>query len=305
MPYQSRSASPRRNSYRKITACSMLAAALGSLSAPIVTTTGILGFLAEDSVARGDDSDLRTKAHTLRLMSKAISLDVQDQPLEEIIDYIMDVTNAELEPVYLDSISSTGMDPETLITLRATEVPAISLLERILKKAERIESIGEEYTWQFTDIGSIQCGPKSVLNEDQRIEIYDIADLLLVIPSFDNAPNFNISGGGGGGGGGGGRSSPFSGSSGDVDIESSAERSTSLISLIESSVEPDQWESAGGNGATMTTYGTSLVITAPDYIHRQIAGYEFWPSRLHTIKARGNQRSIQIKPDPKAKFSSP
>jgi hypothetical protein len=40
------------------------------------------------------------------------------------------------------------------------------------------------------------------------------------------------------------------------------------------------------------------VISAPDYIHRQIVGYDFWPARLHTIRAKGDQRWIQVKPDP-------
>ncbi len=272
----------------------MLAAALGSLSAPVITTTGILGFLNEDTLAAGDKSEARAKAQTLRLMSKPITLDIEDQPLEEVLDYIMQVTGAELEPVYLDSISSTGMDPDTLLTLRVTDIAAISLLERVLKKAERIESIGEEYTWQFTDIGSIECGPKSVLNINSRIELYDISDLIMAVPDFDNAPDFNISSGGGSGG-----SSPFSGSTGDVDIESSGERATSIINLIQTSVEPAQWANTGGSGATLTVYGTSIVVTAPDYIHRQIVGYDFWPARLHTVRAKGDQRWIQIKPDPK------
>lgn len=274
----------------------MLAAALGSLSAPaVLATTSVLGFLTEDGTAQSDPSESRAKAQTLRLMSKPVTLDVQDQPLVDLLDYLVDVTGAELEPVYLDTVTLAGMDPDAPLTLRVTEVPAISVLERILKKAERIDGIGEEYTWQFTDIGTIECGPKSALNENQRVELYDIADLLLVIPSFDNAPEFNVGSGGGGSGGG----SPFSGSSGDVDIPSSAERADAIISLIQTNVEFDQWSSNGGDGASLTVYGTSLVVTAPDYIHRQIAGYDFWPARLHTIKTSGNKRSIHIKPDPK------
>ncbi len=277
----------------------MLAAALGSLSTPaIISSTGILGFMANETIAQSASSETRAKAATLRLMSKPVTLDVQDQPLEDILNYIVDVTGAELEPIYLDSLASTGMDPSTLLTLRVTNVAAISVLERVLKKTERIESIGEEYTWQFTDIGTIECGPKSVLNENARIELYDIADLIMAVPDFDNAPDFNISSSGGGGGGGGGGSSPFSGSSGDVDIESSAERSTRIITLIESSVEPDQWATAGGTGASLNVYGTSLVINAPDYIHRQIVGYDFWPARLHSVRNTPNGQSIRIKPDP-------
>ncbi len=283
----------------KLTACSMLAAALGSLSAPgIIATTGVLGFLAEESSAeqrQSRTSDAQEKASTLRLLSKAITIDVEDQPLEELIDFIISVTGAQIEPVYLESIASSGMDPATPISLRVTNVAAITVLERILKKAERIEGIGEDYTWQLTEIGSIECGPKSVLNENQRVELYDIADLIFVAPDFDNAPQFNIQSSGGGGSG----TSPFSGSGQNITMESSADRTQRIIDLLESSVEPDQWANAGGDGASLTVYGTSLVVSAPDYIHRQIVGYDFWPARLHTIRAKGDQRWIQIKPDPK------
>lgn len=278
----------------KLKASAMLAAALGSLSAPaVISSTGILGFIAEEATAQSTDDETRAKAKTLRLMSKAITLDVEDQPLEDVLNYLMDTTGAELEPIYIDSISSSGMDPDTLISLRVNKVAAISVLERVIKKAERIESIGEEYTWQFTDIGTIECGPKSVLNINSRIELYDISDLIMAVPDFDNAPDFNISSGGGGSSG-----SPFSGSTGDVDIESSGDRASRIINLIQTSVEPAQWANTGGSGATLTVYGTSIVVTAPDYIHRQIVGYDFWPARLHTIRAKGDQRWIQIKPDP-------
>jgi hypothetical protein len=284
---------PRNNP--RITACSMLAAALGSLSAPaVVASTGVLSFLAEETIASSNTSESEEKTRTLRQMSKPISLDVEDQPLEDIINFLMDVTEAQIEPIYLDGIASSGMDPETLLSLRVSNVPAITVLERVLKKAERIEGIGEEYTWQFTDIGSIECGPKTVLNENQRIELYDIADLIMVVPDFDNAPQFNIQSSGGSSGGG----SPFSGGGTQIQIESAADRSQRIIDLIQSSVEPDQWANAGGDGASLTVYGTSLVISAPDYIHRQIVGYDFWPARLHTIRAKGDQRWIQVKPDP-------
>jgi hypothetical protein len=277
----------------------MLAAALGSLSAPaLITTTGMLGFLAEDTIAaQGNNSESQAKAQTLRMMSKAITLDVQDQPLEDIMNFIIDVTGAELEPVYLDSLASTGMDPTTLLSIRVTNVPALSVLERVLKKTERIEGIGEEYTWQLTEIGSIECGPKSVLNENQRVELYDIADLIFVAPDFDNAPQFNIQSSGGGGSG----QSPFSGGGTNITMESSGDRSQRIIDLLESSVEPDQWANAGGDGASLTVYGTSLVVSAPDYIHRQIVGYDFWPARLQSVRAKGDKRWIQVKPDPTLK----
>jgi hypothetical protein len=285
-----------------IKVCSMLAAAMGAMSAPTVLSTGVLSFLNETTTAEDSEDKLlaRTKANTLRMMSKPITLEAEELPLEDILNYISTVTEAELEPIWIDdSFDALGMDPGTLISIRVDNAPALSVLERVLKRAERIEGIGSEYTWQLSDIGTIECGPKTALNEHQRIELYDIADLILVIPDFDNAPDFNLQSALSSGGSGGGGSGPFGGGGGqDVDIEPQGERAQKIIDLIESTVEPDQWANAGGDGASLTVYRTSLIINAPDYIHRKIGGYDFWPSRLHRVRTSGSQRWIEVKPDP-------
>ncbi|MBL4591244.1 MAG: hypothetical protein JKY96_04725 [Phycisphaerales bacterium] len=252
-----------------------------------------------------DDAYTRqAKRDNLRLMSKAITLDVVDQPVEDVFRFLADVTGADLEPIYLDNnaTSAEGIDRETLITLKATNVPAIALLERILDRTNRIEQPGDDYTWQFTDSGSIEFGPKSELNRNQRLEIYDIADLLFIVPTFDNAPQFNLQSAiqqGRGGGGGGGGTSPFSNSNDDIDTTSDAERAAQIQNLIETTIEPDQWANAGGDGASITIYGDNFIVTAPDYVHRQIDGYDFWPSRLTQVRFKDGQRDVRIKGDPK------
>jgi len=283
------------------TLCSMLAAAIGSLSAPALlgVPAWAIGALGAPAQAQDDRETNRRKAETLRAMSRRITLDVEGQPLEDIFVFLQRVTGADLEPVYRRGVGTEGMDPSTPITLRLREVPALAALERVIEHAEREDGLGAEYTWQFTNLGTLQCGPKSELNRESRIEIYDIADLLLVIPEFDNAPDFNLQQSGGGGGG----QSPFSGSSDDIDLEPQGERAQRLVDLIQLSVEPAQWASAGGSGARLTVYNTSLVIDAPDYIHRQIGGYEFWPARLQRARTREGRREMEVRADPR--FAEP
>ena len=50
----------------------------------------------------------------------------------------------------------------------------------------------DAFEWQFTDYGSIECGPKARLNENSRVELYDVSDLLYLVPDFDNAPEFDL-----------------------------------------------------------------------------------------------------------------
>ncbi len=246
----------------------------------------------------------KAKRDNLRRMSKVVTIEVEDQPIEDIFQFLADVTGADLEPIYLnDETSVAGIDPETLITFKATNIPAITVLERILARANRIEQPGDDYTWQFTEWGSIEFGPKAELNRNQRVEIYDIADLLFVVPDFNNPPTFTIQSTTTGRGGGGG-TPPFTNTNTNTDTPDSQERIDKLINLLQTTIEPDQWADMGGDGGAITVFGTSLIITAPDYVHRQIDGYSFWPARLTQARTVDGKRQVRIKGDPKYRKSS-
>ncbi len=250
-----------------------------------------------------DDDQLRqTKRDLLIALSKPVSLDVTDQPIENLFRFLADVTGAELEPIFLSDSNpdAGGMDPATQVTIKVSEVPALTVLERVLSRAQRAEATGDEYTWQFTEYGTIEMGPKAELNRNKRLEIYEVADLLYVVPDFDNAPDFDlqsaVQAAGGGGGGGGGRS-PFSGGGNqDAQIKSLKDRADELSNLLTSTIEPDQWAQLGGDGAIIKFYNKSYIVTAPDYIHREIAGYSFWPSKLQQVRKIDGQRQVKILP---------
>jgi hypothetical protein len=271
---------------------------------PLIATSTIAissNTAVAQSVTSSDDAETRkAKREVLTKLSKKITIDVEDQPIQDLFSFLNDVTGAEIEPIYLnDDLSVEGIDPETPITLKVNEIAALVVLERILLRAQRIEGIGEEYTWQFTDYGTIECGPKIRLNENSRIELYDVADLLYVVPDFDNAPEFDLQNAiqQSGGGGGGGSTSPFTGGNQDPqDVLTFAERAEALRTLITATVEPDQWSDVGGDGGTITLYNQSFIITAPDYMHRQIAGYDFWPARLQQIRKVKGRQHIKIRP---------
>ena len=120
-------------------------------------------------------------------------------------------------------------------------------------------------------------------------------------PRFDDAPEFDLSSALQSSQGGGGGSSPFQNSGGQDPDEPLEDRVRKLIDLIETTVEPEQWVSSGGEGASVTMFGNSLVVTAPDYIHRQIAGYSFWPSRLQQVRTVDGRRQMHIRPDSPAR----
>ncbi|MCC5821828.1 MAG: hypothetical protein LAT64_00910 [Phycisphaerales bacterium] len=283
---------------RRITTLTILAAAGLAALPPAM-------HIASASAATADDPAIRgAKASTLRALSTRVTLDVRDQPVSDIFDFIGRVTGAELEPIYLDDDSFDGINPETTITIRANNMPALSLLERVLARVEQAERPASSYTWQFTDTGSIEFGPKSILNRHQHIELYDISDLMFIVPRFDQAPEFDLSSALQSSQGGGG-SSPFQGSQQQIDDTPADERISALVNLIETTVEPDQWVGAGGDGASISFFGNSLVVTAPDYVHRQINGYDFWPSRLQQLRRVDGRWEVRIRPETQPRRRAP
>ncbi|HYD00576.1 MAG TPA: hypothetical protein VEB22_05065, partial [Phycisphaerales bacterium] len=185
-----------------------------------------------------------------------------------------------------------GLDPEMLVTFSGKNLDALTVLEKVLEKVsgEAITS-DERSTWQVTTYGTIQIGPRRVLNRSKRTEVYDVSDLLFEVPVYDDVPEIDLaqvlqsSGGGRGGGGGGSGNSIFqNGQRGGGNQQRQQERRTrrqelvdELKRLLTSLAEKDQWEDNGGSGGTMTVYQGNIIVEAPDYMHRAIAGYAWWP----------------------------
>jgi len=107
------------------------------------------------------------------------------------------------------------------------------------------------------------------------------SDLLFEIPNFPDVPSLDLdqilnqSQQGGGGGG-----SIFQNEDADErEGLSKDEFADRLEEIIITSVEPEQWAQAGGEGATVRYYDGHLLIKAPDYIHRQLVEYPFAHAR--------------------------
>src|SRR5206468_4099638 len=101
-------------------------------------------------------------------------LKVEDTRLEDVLKFIQDVTQADMEAIW-QSDQGAGLDKERKITLDIKNQPALYVLDQVLDKARADAS--QENAWQMTESGAIQIGPKEALNKYKRIVIYDINDL--------------------------------------------------------------------------------------------------------------------------------
>jgi len=231
---------------------------------------------------------------TLERMAQRITLEVEDVPLKDVFDFFRRVTGADLEPIYTNS-RYQALDPEQFITINARNRPALDVLEQVLERASDGFTL---HTWQMTRYGSMQIGPKELLNKRRRVQIYDINDMLMVVPNFPDAPVIDLdsvlqqSQGGGGGGG----QSPFQMNEGnEEDRLTRAERAQAIIEIIIAIVEPEQWQDNGGDGGFIRYHEGTLIINAPDYMHRQLVGYSYWPNK--TVRMVEGRRYVSLNMD--------
>jgi len=216
------------------------------------------------------------RRETLARMMKPISIELVDARLEDVMAFIEDVTGAPLDVIWQDDRRADGLDPDIEVSVKVENVTALTLLERVLDKA-RLDAFSEA-TWQLSKTGELEVGPKSALNRKAFVKLYDINDLLFDIPSFTEFPTLDLDSVLGQGQGGGGQGSIFE-DEGDEEgeRETRQERIAEITDIIITTIEPEQWVDNGGDAASVREYNGSLLIRAPDYMHREIDGYDFWP----------------------------
>jgi hypothetical protein len=216
------------------------------------------------------DPDPRVQA--LRDMQKRVTVTLDDARLEDVMMFIEQAGNLQLDIAWLDTDTPIGLQKDALVTVNARNMTIQSLLEFAL---DRTGDEFSEATWQLTTDGIIEVGPKEWLNSKRTVKLYDIQDLLFVIPNFTDVPELDLdavlqqSGGGGGGRG------VFRVDEGD-DLElDEATRAQEIMDIVTSTIDPEQWQINGGTGASVRFYRGSLLVSAPGYIHRQLGGYDF------------------------------
>jgi hypothetical protein len=275
-----------------------LALTAGTL--PGVIVLGALGASAAPASAQLSNEDpevIRMKRQTLARLMKPVTVDLDGQRLEDVVQFIADVTQADMTPLWMDDRNVEGLDKDTPITASIKKASALQMLEIVLDKAAATSGAYEEASWQFSKYGSFEFGPKSRLNRRKGVVLYDINDLLITIPDYTNAPQFDLNtvfqqaGQQGGGGGG---ASPFQLQQQQPQDVNRDDMVQEIIDLIITTVEPDQWVDNGGEAATIREFRGNLFINAPDYIHRQIFGYRWWPGRAQRVSYVNDRRYVTL-----------
>lgn len=251
---------------------------LQGIAAGGIALGGIHAIESSASAQPGGTVDSRQADPRIRTMTaimQRITVDLDGVSLEEFVRFIETVADITIEPYWENDRTDIGLVRDSEVSVSVDEVPIINLIERVLRNVTRGEF--EEATWQLSPYGELEIGHKSRLNANKTRRVYYILDLLVELPDFNNAPDLSLDqilGGQTGGG------SPFDDSDDDEgwpnDRTEVRERAEDLMRLIEEHIEPDQW--GDSRGPRMAFFRNSLIVTAPDYIHRQLGGYPFIPS---------------------------
>lgn len=211
------------------------------------------------------------------LVYNDMTLNIEDGEAEQVVDSFGNDLNLPVK-VYWKTKNQNGCDSAKKISLHLRNQPAIITLERIANQLGTDESGA---TWQLRD-GVVEIGLKSELakNQFQRLVTYPIMDLLFVVHDF----SFLDQNGGG--------SFPETAEQRQVRIDELIEKITNLV-------EPDVWEQNGGP-CTITNYKETILVRAPNFVHRQIGGFAFEPSKpqgasLRELQINRNRTSVKKK----------
>lgn len=206
--------------------------------------------------------------------------------LEQAVTFIETVAEMNID-IDWASLEEIGVDRSTPVTLNLSQVPLRTVLDRLLDKAspDRLSRAA----WAVND-GILQIASDESLRKNTILAIYDVRDLLIEIPDYDNAPEFDLSqvlqqsGGGGGGGGG---QSPFQNQRNNEDEDRLPldERRQQIIDIIVQNIDPEGWTDNGGDTGRIQPLAGSLIITNTARNHREIGGL---------LSKLREQRALQI-----------
>lgn len=220
-----------------------------------------------------------------------VPINFENISLANVIDYLRNTTGLNFH-VNWTALQNIGVERDFPINLQLTNVPASQAMDLILQEA----SAGNELDplgWAVHE-GLVRISTERELKRTTvTTRIFDIRDLLVQVPDFDEAPEFDLSsvvgsgsggrsGGSGTGGTGGGRSTGGGGGGGslfgdtdtDDDDEDDEEEQELLqediMNLIRSIGRPEEWAFYGGDISSVNFLNGNLIVRTTPTNQREV-----------------------------------
>ena len=202
-----------------------------------------------------------------------------EMPARQALDWWSRATGINLV-INWRGLEELGIDPQTPIDVNLRNVGVGQLLTIILRQLSTVDPM----IYQIRD-NYVEVLTKEQADSITETRVYDVNDLLVVVPNFDNAPLFdlnsaleNTNSGGSGNSTSGNRGSSSESSSlfrdtdgGERELpRTRTQRGEELADLIRDAIEPEIWAARGGVHSSIRYYQGNLVVKAPRYVHDQI-----------------------------------
>ncbi|HEV8604362.1 MAG TPA: hypothetical protein VGQ99_03290 [Tepidisphaeraceae bacterium] len=249
------------------------------------------------SERRGGTEDLQVQAVLDRRLPE-IRFDAV--ALGDVVDFMRDVTGANIF-VNWRTIEAAGVEKTAPVSARLHDIKFSKALTTILSDVGG-GAVKLGYT---VDDGVITISTAEDLNKNTAINVYDIRDLLVIAPDFDQPPDFSLAtsgqgggrggggggggrggggggggrgggggGGRGGGGGGGGGGGLFGGGQTTGNQQNNAQRTDELVqeiqNLIKETVDRESWIDNGGKFGSLKFLSGQLIVTQTPENQRQL-----------------------------------
>lgn len=226
------------------------------------------------TILRGDSQAFTESPENRRILASLQSRRVpavtfNDNALEDVITFVEAVSQMNIDTNW-EALARIGIQRETPVSLNLRDVAISTLLDRVLGKVSPDDR--DKADWAIHE-GILTISSDEDLRKTTSLHIYDIRDLLLDVPDYDEVPQIDLqsalqqSRGGGG-------QSPFRNDQQDdeQDRRTLEERILDIIEIIQTNVDPEGWLDTGGRPGRIQQFGGSLIITQTDKNHRQVSG---------------------------------
>ena len=214
-----------------------------------------------------DDSEVNRQVSQKLRESVPISFD--ENKLDDVIKYLRNTTGLNFF-VNWPVLEAVGVEKDLPISLQLTNVAVEQALKLVLQQASASSNAFEDDPVSFSIIeGIVHVSTESDLSRTTDTRPYDIRDLLVQVPSFDDAPQFDLASA---------LEDAAEGGSADVfeqreeEARSRQEHIEQLQSLIRDTIgKPQDWDAGGIGGSSVRELNGTLIVRTTPRNHRQLA----------------------------------
>ncbi len=225
---------------------------------PQLTLTRLQGLDA----GSGESEANRRTAGKLQIV---VPINFEGNFLSQVIDFFRSSTGVDFV-VNWQALENVGVEPDTPISLQLKNVTAEQALRYVLQQASAGSDF-ERLGFAIVD-GIVNISTETDLSKTTDTRVYDIRDLLVLVPNFNNAPDFDLGSALSSSEGGG---DLFSDSGDEEEEVTREELIENITTLIRDQIgQPEDWAENGGTISSLRELNGNLIVRTTPPNHRNL-----------------------------------